>query len=131
VPGEVKRSARVGAMLVRELAWLLAREIRDPRAAFVTITRVKLTDDLRSARVFVRLVKDGELPERRQEALLGLSRAAGLLRKEASRRLSLRVAPELSFEYDDGQDDRMRIEALLEEVKAEERARSKDSGVLK
>ena len=125
MPGEVKRSARVATMLVKELAWLLAREIRDPRAAFVTVTRVKLTDDLRTARVFIRLIKDGDLPERRREALLGLSRAAGLLRKEVSQRLRLRVAPELSFEYDDGQDDRMRIEALLEEVRAEELARSK------
>jgi ribosome-binding factor A len=125
VPGEVKRSARVATMLVKELAWLLAREVRDPRAAFVAITRVNLTDDLRSARVFVRLIKDGDLPERRREALFGLSRAAGLLRKEVSRRLGLRHTPELSFEYDDGQDDVMRIETLLEEVRAEERARSK------
>jgi ribosome-binding factor A len=123
MPGEVKRSERVGAMLAKELALLLAREIKDPRAAFVAVTRVKLTDDLASARVFVRLVKDGDSAQRRKEALLGLSRAAGLLRKEASRRLKLRRAPELSFEYDEGQDDLTRIEALLEEVKAEERAR--------
>jgi ribosome-binding factor A len=125
VPGEVKRSARVGTMLVKELASLLAREIRDPRAAFVVITRVKLTDDLRDARVFIRLIKDGELPERRKEALLGLSRAAGLLRKEVTRRLGLRVAPLLAFEYDEGQDEMTRIETLLEEVRAEERARAK------
>jgi len=125
MPGEVKRSARVGTMLAKELALILAQDIRDPRAAFVSVTRVKLTDDLMSARVYVRLVKDGDLPERRKEALVGLSRASGILRKEATRRLGLRRAPELSFEYDDGQDDVTRIETLLEEVKAEERARSK------
>jgi ribosome-binding factor A len=123
MPGEVKRSERVGAMLAKELALLLAREIKDPRAAFVAVTRVKLTDDLSSARVFVRLVKDGDSVDRRKAALLGLSRASGMLRKEASRRLKLRRAPELKFEYDEGQDDLTRIEMLLEEVKAEERAR--------
>jgi ribosome-binding factor A len=125
MPGEVKRSARVGTMLAKELALMLSREIRDPRAAFVSVSRVKLTDDLMSARVFIRLVKDGDVPERRKEALVGLARAAGVLRKEVSRRLGLRRAPELSFEYDEGQDEMTRIESLLEEVKQEERARSK------
>lgn len=125
MPGEVKRSARVSAMLVKELALLITRTVKDPRVAFVTITRVLMPDDLRSARVMVRLIKDGDVPEKRVEALKGLKSAAGLLRKEATRRIGLRVAPELSFAYDEGQDEVTRIEALLEEVKAEERARSR------
>jgi ribosome-binding factor A len=125
VPSEVKRSARVSAMLVKELAWLLTRTVKDPRVAFVTITRVLMPDDLRTARVMVRLIKDGDVAERRREALVGLKSAAGLLRKEASRRIGLRVAPELTFAYDEGQDEVTRIEVLLEEVKAEERARSR------
>jgi len=125
VPAEVKRSARVSAILIKELAELLARTVKDPRVAFVTLTRAAMPDDLRSARVMVRLVKDGDVPERRREALAGLKSAAGLLRKEASRRMGLRVAPELTFVYDDGQDEASRIERLLEEVKAEERARAK------
>jgi ribosome-binding factor A len=112
-------------MLVKELAWLLTRTVKDPRVAFVTITRVLMPDDLRTARVMVRLIKDGDVAERRREALVGLKSAAGLLRKEASRRIGLRVAPELSFAYDEGQDEVTRIEVLLEEVKAEERARSR------
>jgi ribosome-binding factor A len=125
VPREVKRSARVSAGLVKELAWLLTRQIKDPRVAFVTITRVVMPDDLRSARVMIRLIKDGDVAERRREALVGLKSAAGLLRKEASRRIGLRFAPELTFAYDEGQDDVTRIEVLLEEVKAEERSRSR------
>ncbi len=42
-----------------------------------------------------------------------------MLRREVSRRIGLRFAPELTFDYDDGQDDITRIEALLEEMKAE------------
>jgi ribosome-binding factor A len=125
MPAEVKRSARVAAGLVKELAWLLSRSVKDPRVAFVTVTQVVMPDDLRSARVLIRLIKDGDVPERRKEALLGLTSAAGLLRREASRRIGLRYAPELTFAYDDGVDDVTRIEILLEEVRAEERARSK------
>jgi ribosome-binding factor A len=125
MPNEVKRSIRVSARLAKELAWLLAREIKDPRAALVTITRVEMTDDLRSARIFIRLLKEGDVPEKRREALAGLARASGLLRSEVSRRAGLRYAPELRFAYDDGLDERTRIEVLLEEVKAEERSRGR------
>jgi ribosome-binding factor A len=124
-PGEVKRAPRVAAMLGKEIAQLIAREVKDPRVAFVTVTRVSMPDDLRSAQVLVRLVKDGDREERRKEALTGLRSAGGFLRKEASRRIGLRFAPELAFAYDEGLDDVTRIEELLEEVKAEERSRSR------
>ncbi len=122
---DVKRSVRVSGRLAQELALLLSREVNDPRLAFVTVTRVTMPDDLRSARVHVRLMKDGDLPERRREALQGLAKARGLLRREAGRRLQLRHAPELSFVYDEGQDDLSRIEALLEEVRREDSGRSR------
>jgi ribosome-binding factor A len=125
MPNEVKRSVRVSARLAKELAWLLAREIKDPGVALVTITRVEMTDDLRSAQVFIRLLTDGEVVEKRREALEGLARASGLLRREISRRAGLRVTPELRFTYDEGLDERTKIEILLEEVRAEERARGR------
>ena len=123
MPGPVKRSSRLATTLARELSALLSRRVKDPRVAFVTVTRVVMPDDLRSARVFVRLVRDGDAPTRREEALAGLRSAASLLRKEVTRAIGLRYAPELVFAYDDGQEDVDRIEALLEEVRAEERAR--------
>ena len=123
MPGPVKRSSRLSTALGREIALLLSRRVKDPRVAFVTVTRVTMPDDLRSARVYVRLVQGGDTPERRGEALTGLESAASFLRKEVTRAIGLRHAPELVFAYDDGQEDVDRIEALLEEVRAEERAR--------
>jgi ribosome-binding factor A len=123
MPGEVKRSLRVSSRLAKELAWVLARSVRDPRVASVTITRVAMPDDLRTARIYVRLLEGGDDPDRRAEAMLGLSRAAGMLRSESARRMGLRHAPELSFAYDDGQDHTTRIEQLLDEVRAEDFSR--------
>jgi ribosome-binding factor A len=125
MPGEVKRSQRVASRLARELALVLSRTVRDPRVADVTITRVTMPDDLRTARVHVRLLQRGEDEAHRKEALLGLSRAAGLLRAESAKMMGLRYAPELSFVYDDGQDHVSRIERLLDEVRIEEAARNK------
>jgi|HubBroStandDraft_1064217.scaffolds.fasta_scaffold487219_2 ribosome-binding factor A len=121
--GDVKRSVRVSARLIKELAWVLARSVRDPRVARVTITKVEMPDDLRTARVLVRLLDGGDDEAKRTEALQGLSRASGMLRAESARRMGLRFAPELSFAYDDGQDHVSRIEQLLHEVKTEEASR--------
>ncbi len=120
MPAEVKRSLRVASRLARELSAVIARTVRDPRVASVTITRVDMPDDLRRARVFFRLIEGGESPERRGQALKGLARATGMLRKEVSQRLGLRYAPELEFVFDDGQDQVTTIERLLHEVKQEE-----------
>ena len=123
MPDEVKRAIRVGERLRQELATLLAVEARDPRVTGVVISRVHMPDDLRNARVFVRLLEKGDDPKRREEALEGLARAAGMLRREVTKRMQLRFAPALQFVYDEGLDKVTRIEELLAEVKAEERAR--------
>jgi ribosome-binding factor A len=120
---DVKRSVRLSARVAKEIAWALHRDVRDPRVADVTVTRVEMPDDLRSARVFVRLLRDGDDLAQRKRALCGLGRAAGMLRGAVAKRLGLRVTPELSFFYDEGLDDLTRIEMLLEEVKADERKR--------
>jgi ribosome-binding factor A len=124
VATDVKRSVRLSARVAKEVAWALGRDVRDPRVTNVTVTRVEMPDDLRTARVYVRLLEGGEDLETRKQALVGLKRASGMLRKTISGRLGLRVTPELTFFYDEGLDDLTRIEMLLEEVKADERKRS-------
>jgi ribosome-binding factor A len=110
---EVKRAARVAERIREELAWLLTREVRDPGARGVIVSRVEATDDLKTARVYVRTL-EGNPPT---EALGALKRASPMLRREVTKRVGLRFAPELRFFYDEGQDAVTRIEELLEEVK--------------
>lgn len=128
MPGEVKRAIRVGERLRQELSTLIAREARDPRIGSVVVARVHMPDDLRDARVFVRLLEGGDDLKRRAEALEGLTRAAGMLRRELTKRMKLRFAPALQFVYDEGQDKVTRIEELLAEVKADARAREPGEG---
>ena len=113
--GEVKRAVRVAEGVRQELATLIARKVRDPRVVGVVIARVVLSDDLRNAKVYVRLLEGDE--SRRAEALTGLARASGMLRHDVTKTLKLRVAPELSFYYDEGQDKQTRIEELLDEIR--------------
>ena len=109
-----QRADRVGDLLIEVIADLLAREIRDPRLQSVNLTGIKLSKDLRHARIFFNLV--GETRDR-AEALAGLKSASGFIRGKLSKQLSLRFAPAIEFAYDDTEEAAQRIDALLDEVK--------------
>lgn len=126
---EQKRFERVGVQLRQEIAVLLGRNFADPRLEGLVVTRVDMSADLRVAKVYFRLAPVGSAAAgitdgaaRRKHAETALGRASGRLRREATQRLGLRVAPELGFVYDAGQDARDRIEQLLHEVSAERKA---------
>jgi len=116
----MKRSVRVAEGIRAELGQLLLRGLlKDPRASGVVVTGVRLTDDLRYARVFVRLLEADPSERRQKELVQALSRASGLLRREVGARLRLKHAPELRFEWDDVADSARRIEHVLDEIRAE------------
>jgi ribosome-binding factor A len=109
-----KRADRVGGQVQKELSDLLQKEIRDPRLDFVTIMRVSISDDLRSARIYFS-VAEGE--QRKLSALAGFKSAAGYLRRKLSRRLELRHVPELVFLYDESFDRATRINRVLNGIR--------------
>lgn len=122
VRGESERPARLAVQLRQELARMLGRELADPRLDGVVLSNAWLSADLRLAKIYFRIATtaDGaELAARRKDADAALERASGRLRKAVTARLGLRVAPELHFLYDEGQDARGRIEQLLAEVERE------------
>ena len=122
-PAVRTRVRRVEKGLREELATMLAHEIKDPGAAGAIVTRVELTNDLRSAKVHVRVLEGGDDPARRLAMVAALGRATGMLRREVTQRLQLRSAPELRFVYDDGLDNTTRVEQLLAEIDAERKPR--------
>jgi ribosome-binding factor A len=107
-----RRSERLGDEVRQELAGIIDRQLKDPRVGFVTVTRVRLTADLRSARVYVGVLGDEPARER---SLAGLQSAVGFLRRQLGRRLRLRHTPELAFFYDEGLDATERVAQLLTE----------------
>jgi ribosome-binding factor A len=113
-----KRSQRVGDAIRGELmSMLLSGEVHDPGAQNAVVSAVALTDDLRLAKVYVRLL-DVEAAEPAKKSLLGaLERAKGFMRREVAQRLALRYAPDLRFYWDESVDRGRDIEALLREIK--------------
>jgi ribosome-binding factor A len=115
MPPDHRRSERVAEGIREEVATFLAEDVKDPRVVgLVTVTGVDVTRDLRHAKVFVSIMGS---EEERRATLEGLESAAGHLRSRVARALRLRVAPEISFRYDDTVARAARIEALLAELR--------------
>ena len=112
-----RRPEQVAETLRQVITDGLAREVRDPRIGFVTVTAVLVTPDLSHARVMVSL--PGEDADKLR-ALEGLQSAARFLRSRAARALSTRIVPELHFELDKGLEHAARINELLEGLRREE-----------
>jgi ribosome-binding factor A len=106
------RRQRLGDQLQVELAGLIQQELKDPRIGFVTVTEVRMSPDLKHARVYVSVFESEE--EKRTASIAALQRAGGFLRRCLGRRLRLRYVPELRFVEDDTLDRSARIEALLD-----------------
>ncbi len=109
------RPDRVADQIRSEIAGLLAREVHDPGIGFVTLTRVHVSPDLQSARVFYTTL--GDQTGRRNTAR-ALERAAPFLRRQIGSRLRLRRVPELRFEYDEAIAGQDRIEQILHDIHA-------------
>ncbi len=115
VPG--RRAERLADQIRVEVAQMISQELKDPRVGFATVTGVELSSDLHYARVSVSVLGD---PGSQQKSLDGLTSAAGFLRRELGRRLTLRRVPELVFVLDHGPEENERLEMLLQKLKKEQ-----------
>ena len=111
-----RRADRLAEEIREGTAEVIGSGLKDPRIGFVTVTRVDLTPDLRTARVFVGVLGD---EAQRKKTLAGLEQAAGYVRREVGKRLRVRHTPELVFKYDTGLDATDRVARLLQETQAE------------
>src|ERR1700674_1031704 len=108
------RADQVGEQVREEIMSIIRRELKDPRIGFVSITSVRMSPDLRQARVRVSVLGN---PEQQRESLAGLVSARGLIRHELGRRLqNLKFSPELRFELDSSIEYAVHISELLKEV---------------
>ena len=108
-PRDFKRHERVAGQMRRDLAKLIQQEIKDPEVGFVSLSDVEVTRDLSHARVFITVFK----PEKAQESLKALRRAASFLRRRLGQELRLRHVPELHFVHDESVEKGSHIDELI------------------
>ena len=119
------RILRVQDLLKAELSQILLFEMTDPRLGFLTISEVKVSKDLRHARVFVSLLEEDK--NKIRETFEALEKARGFIKKQLSERVSLKFLPELIFEFDTSARYAFELETLFQKWKKEERASQPDA----
>lgn len=102
---------RLSKTISKELSILLTREAKDSNLASVTITEVRVTNDLSYANVYY------IVPEYLKDKIVSsLDRAKGFLRSELAHRVKARKMPELIFKYDEALDYGNHINEILNKL---------------
>jgi ribosome-binding factor A len=111
-PSHGHRADRIAEAIREEVSQIVGYELRDERIGFATVTDVRVTPDLSTARVFVSILGT---PEEQHAGLAALNKAAGFVRRLLAPRLSTKRVPSLVFSLDDLLERGNRIENLLKE----------------
>ncbi|MGI6703231.1 MAG: 30S ribosome-binding factor RbfA [Clostridia bacterium] len=121
-----RRAQRLSEEIKREVSDILRNGVKDPRVnALISITQVQVSRDLGYARIYVSLF--GSQKEKK-DALEGLERARGFIKRELGGRLKLRCVPDISFLADDSIEYGSHIDQLLKKViKSEETGKENDA----
>lgn len=104
------RADRVGGLIQKTLSDILRTKIKDPRLEMTTITGVKMSTDLKIARVYFAIFGDSKS---RDQAIEGFKDARGYVKRILARKLGLRYMPDIKFFYDESFDYMSHIDTIL------------------
>jgi len=109
----MERMDKVNELLKRELGRILQHDFEDERMAFVSVTAVNTSKDLRNARVSISYFGDEKDLE---HVLESLNRASSFVRRQVGQKVRIRYTPALIFVYDSSSEYGARIEQTIAEI---------------
>ena len=110
------RPNRLAQGLKTEISAIITREMPHHQFGFITITEVKVSPDLRYARVLISVFGP---PEEQKKSLDLLNSEKAFIRQLIGKRFRLRHTPEISFIYDETIEYADRLLQVIEGVKKE------------
>lgn len=105
---------RLNNMFVEEISKIIHNDVKDKNISFVTITDVRITNDLSFAKVYITT-----LDNNREKVLDALNRASGFIRTKLSDSIQIRKMPEIHFVYDESIEYGKKIEDIIERINNE------------
>ncbi|MFC1821312.1 30S ribosome-binding factor RbfA [Thermodesulfobacteriota bacterium] len=112
-----KRALRVGDQILREIAIVLIEKVNDPRIKGATLTGIRLSNDLKNARVFYSIIgSDTDIVK----AQTGLDSAKGFIKRAIGARLALKYMPDITFKHDPTLQKGHYMERLLNDLVPDE-----------
>ena len=103
---------RINHSMIREISYILEREVKDQHIKFVTITDVRVTNDLTYAKVYFTVLNE----DKKIDTLKSLKQASGFIRSKLCERIDIRHMPELEFVYDESIAYGKKIEDKIKEI---------------
>jgi len=110
-----KRSVRVSELIQSEMVEIL-RDIKELNHGLLTVTKVKLTDDLQTCRIFYSVIGTQEDRENTGKVLKDNLKH---IRFQLANAVDLRRTPTIEFTYDSSAEEAVRVFELLDKIKQE------------
>ncbi|MBR3199224.1 MAG: 30S ribosome-binding factor RbfA [Bacilli bacterium] len=107
---------RISDALIEQISYIIAKEVKHKDVNFVTITDVKVSNDLGFAKVYFTVLDESK----KEVTLKALKEASGFIRHELRDRVEIRQIPELSFVYDDTIKEAQKIENIIDKIHKKE-----------
>ena len=112
------RLGRVNEELMKAISHIITYELKNPDVTgMISVTRVKVTPDLKYAKVYVSILN----PKSVEETMKGLKDSAGFIRSQVAKTVNLRITPELVFEYDDSIEHGEKIDNILKQISIQDK----------
>ena len=111
-----RRTRRLADQIKSELAWIIDRKLHIPHKGMITLTRVRMSTDLKIARVYFTVIGD---KTSHKETELALRKASSFLKRELSSVIKVRHLPELRFFFDDTMEYSENINSILRKIDEE------------
>lgn len=110
------RLGRIDEELKKEISHVITFELQNSLiTGLVSVTKVKITPDLRYAKVYISLLNS----KSKAKTMEGLKKSSGFIRTQIAHKINLRITPELVFELDESMEAGERIDNILKKIKEE------------
>jgi ribosome-binding factor A len=106
------RIDKIENLIKEEISLIFLRKLQDPAFGFLTITNVKVSPDLRIAKIYISVFER----EKRESVLEKVKASSGFIRTELASRIRIKFVPELKFFIDDTLDYVEKIEGLIKKI---------------
>jgi ribosome-binding factor A len=117
------KAGRLAGEIQKEVAEILAYEVKDPRIGFVSVINVEAAADGSSARIYVSSLDS----DKDEDLLAALQSAKGFIRKKLGQRLQARLVPDLIFVLDHSTSYAIKMAGLIDkQIRADESAHKDD-----
>jgi ribosome-binding factor A len=107
------RSDKVASLLKEELSIIFQRNFAMEEYGFLTITEVRVSPDLRIAKVYISVYGD---EKRKMKSLSMVEAQKSSIRSMLGRVIHLRFTPEIAFYLDESIDRVFRIESIFKKI---------------